>query len=163
MKYSCLVGSKLLDLNNPSDTDILVIADRGLNSTFRTYNGRLLNFAHHPRYSQDLFVGQYIYQYSQGFHPDEEYPFKWFNIFDHKERWLASLKNSLDKQMLSLNLDEALPKHFYHYLYQYYMIVENTHRISAEALAEVQKIHDLQVKGDYVYHLKELIDSLSEN
>ena len=40
------------------------------------------------------------------------------------------------------------------------MIKENTHWISEEAKAEVQKIHDLEVSSSYFYELRDLINSL---
>jgi hypothetical protein len=53
-----------------------------------------------------------------------------------------------------------LPKQFYQLLYQYYMIKENTHWISEEAKAEVQKIHDLEMPSSYFEELRALINSL---
>mgnify|MGYP006988383097 CR=1 FL=1 len=53
-----------------------------------------------------------------------------------------------------------LPKQFYHILYQYYMIIENTHWISDSAKVDVQKIHDLEMPSSYFYELRDLINSL---
>ena len=74
-------------------------------------------------------------------------------------RWLKAYINSEQANNLVLDV-EVLPKVFYHLLYQYYMIKENTHWISDEAKKEVQKIHDLEVPAEYFEHLKELINSL---
>jgi hypothetical protein len=103
-----------------------------------------------------------MYQISVGFHDDENYPFKEFNILEHKEVWIKWLKaymNAEDTETWATTKD-VLPKQFYHILYQYYMITENVHFISDEAKVDVQKIHDLEMPSSYFYELRDKINSL---
>ena len=53
-----------------------------------------------------------------------------------------------------------LPKQFYHLVYQYYMLQENTHYISAQGFSIVQKIHDFEMPASYFYELRDLINAL---
>ena len=100
---------------------------------------------------------------SEGFHCNESnFPIK-FNILQHKDRWIACLKSYMNlerTEKLVLQEKRGLSKKFYHILYQYYMIKENTHFISEEAKNHVQKIHDLNMPSSYFYELKELINQL---
>jgi hypothetical protein len=114
-------------------------------------------------YSSIRRARSFIYQISVGFHDDENYPFKDFNILEHKEVWIKWLKaymNDKDTEEWALKND-ILPKQFYHILYQYNMIKENVHFISDEAKVDVQKIHDLEMPKEYFYELRDKIDSLS--
>jgi hypothetical protein len=110
----------------------------------------------------DPFNALYLYQLSAPFIDDADYPFGDFIILEHKEvwvKWLKAYMNSEKTEKWALERD-VLPKQFYHILYQYYMLVENTHWISDEAKKIVQKIHDYEMPTSYFYELKELINSL---
>lgn len=110
----------------------------------------------------DLYYASFIYQISVGFHDEADYPFKDFNILEHKEVWIKWLKaymNDKDTEEWALKND-ILPKQFYHILYQYNMITENVHFISEEAKVDVQKIHDLEMPSSYFYELKAKINEL---
>lgn len=110
----------------------------------------------------DPYFALFIYQMSVGFHDDESYPFKDFNIMEHKEVWIKWLKaymNDAKTEEWAFSKD-ILPKQFYHILYQYNMIIENVHFISDEAKVDVQKIHDLEMPKEYFYTLRDLINSL---
>ena len=112
--------------------------------------------------ADDGFKALYLYQLSAPFIEDANYPFNHFNILDHKNVWIDQLKGyiNLEKTEQFAVKSEVLPKHFYHLLYQYYMLTEDVHFISAEAKAEVQKIHDLEVPSSYFYELRERINNL---
>lgn len=148
-----LVGSSLLLLDNCRDVDWLTTVDHVKDILGRFKIGAVSR--------TDFYASWALFQFSAPFHPEDNYIFKDFNIFEYKEIWIRQLKgyiNSIDLEKIALK--QVLPKWYYQYVYQYYMIIENVHFISAEAKAEVQKIHDLEVPGSYIYRIKELIDSL---
>lgn len=166
-----LFGSKMLGLNNCRDEDWLTFVDDYSNTdrkagerSLKFYKKIVERFTQGKNNGEDFFKSCYLYQTSAGFFSDENYPFKHFNILEHKAVWIAQLKaymNSENTEARALQGErETLRKDFYHILYQYYMIKENTHRISAEALSEVQKIHDLEMPKSYFYELRNLINSL---
>lgn len=112
--------------------------------------------------NKNPYYALFMYQISVGFHDDADYPFKEFNILEHKEVWIKWLKaymNAEDTETWATTKD-VLPKQFYHILYQYYMITENVHFISEEAKVDVQKIHDFEMPKEYFYTLKDIINSL---
>ena len=110
----------------------------------------------------DSYKALIFYQLSGGFQEDANYIFKDFNILEHKEVWIAHLKNYMnlpETEQFAFSFDK-LHKKFYHILYQYYMITEDTHFISEAAKAEVQKIHDFEEPKEKFFGLKDLINSL---
>jgi hypothetical protein len=168
-EYKYLTGSKMLKLENNRDEDWItfVAADskiaqkKGCHS-IAFYQTILKHFIGGINIAADPYKALYLYQLSNGFIVDEEYPFKDFNILEHKEVWVKWLKAYINAKSSEdwATKTEVLPKQFYHLLYQYYMIKENTHWISDEAKAEVQKIHDLEMPSSYFEELKALINSL---
>ena len=108
----------------------------------------------------DPYYALFIYQMSVGFHDDADYPFRDFNILEHKEVWIKWLKAYMNAEKTEEQAlqNDILPKQFYHILYQYNMILENTHFISDKV--DVQKIHDLEMPSSYFYELKDMINSL---
>lgn len=177
-EYKYLFGSKRLKLNNARDEDWLTYVDispkelRAIKSPDEIrafvsipFTKTLINhFNQECKAHPDPFKALYLYQVSAGFFTeDTEYVFKEFNILEHKAAWIAWLKaymNSDRAKNQAEKYEGKLSKIFYHILYQYYMIKENTHWISEEAKAEVQKIHDLEVPSSYFYELRDLINSL---
>lgn len=168
MEYKCLFGSKCLGLCNCSDEDWAIITDKpikyidgiaALNYPF--YSKIVQNFITSRNAEGDAYKALFLYQLSKGFHSDINYPFD-FNILEHKENWAKCLKSYVNLPRLEqeANSKAILTKKFYHLLYQYYMITEDTHFISDEARAKVQKIHDLEMPASYFYELKEMINSL---
>ena len=167
LKY--LVGSKMLGLDNCRDEDWITLIDE--RTPFDNQNGHvriaflqtLINhFIEGKGQHNDPYKSKYIYQISAGFHDDRDYPFKDFNILDHKQVWIKKLKgymNHPETEKFAL-ASGSLNKTFYHILYQYYMIVENTHFISEEAKTDVQKIHDFEMSSRYFYELRDLINGL---
>ncbi len=110
----------------------------------------------------DRYKSLRLFQFSAPFTEDENYPFKYFNILEHKDVWIEQLKgymNHADTEAAAIK-GEVLPKIFYHILYQYNMIAENTHWISDGARVNVQKIHDLEMPSSYFYELRDLINGL---
>lgn len=169
MEHKYLFGSKMLKLNNCRDEDWLVFVNehspearqRG-HRRIPFYNTIIKHFVEGKGHSNNFYQSCYLFQLSNGFFDDENYPFKDFNILEHKKVWIEQLKgymNHADTEQLALN-GEVLHKTFYHILYQYNMIVENTHFISEEAKVDVQKIHDYAMPSSYFYKLRELINSL---
>lgn len=169
MELKYLFGSKLLKLNNCRDEDWLIFVDshseargqRGVRS-IPFYNTLIEHFVNGNNDVDDFFKSCYLYQTSCGFFNDENYPFNHFNILEHKEVWINQLKGfmNLDTTKENALKSDILRKSFYHILYQYYMIKENTHWISDEAKANVQKIHDIEMPSSYFYELRDLINSL---
>jgi hypothetical protein len=148
-----LVGSSLLQLDNCRDINKIEVMGHHYNIIKQFKLGAIS--------TRDFYAAWGLFQLSNGFHDELDYPFADFDIFNYKEIWIKCLVTYFK----SLNITKiaqqyVLPKYYYQYLYQYYMIKENQHYISAEAKAEVQKIHDLEVPGSYIYRIKELIDSL---
>lgn len=169
MEHKYVFGSKMLLINNPRDIDELVFVDKpswmvrekGCRS-IPFYKGLIDRFCRGKNMPSDAFKSLYIYQLSAPFIEDENYPFKDFNILEHKDVWVKQLKGYMNHpatEEMAMKGD-ILPKNFYHILYQYNMIVENAHWISDEARANVQKIHDLEMPSSYFYELRELINSL---
>ena len=172
MSHKYLFGSKMLKLNNPRDEDWLEFVDvpRGTKIDNRLHNRhrlgferrRIESFIEGKNMPTDSYKALIFYQLSGGFQEDDNYPFKDFNILEHKKVWAAHLKNYINQpstEQFAL-MYENLHKKFYHLLYQYYMITENSHWISDEARVNVQKIHDLEMPSSYFYELRELINSL---
>ena len=169
MEYKCLLGSKLLQLENCRDEDYVIFVNkkaREINDTYQRsipfYKTIINYFIMHKTQDSDKHVSLMLYQLSSSFFEDEEYPFNFFNILNHKTVWIKQLKNfmNLEETEKWAMKDEMLHKWFYHILYQYYMIVEDVHFISDLAKADVQKIHDLEMPSSYFYELRNLINSL---
>lgn len=164
-----LFGSKLLKLENAHDEDCVVFIDkkgkeikekgcRSIPTTRLVIN----HFIEGKKIDQNFHHATMMYQNSSLFMNDPEYPFNEFNIFEHVEiwkKWLKAYISCSDTEICATRTN-ILPKHFYHLLYQYYMITENTHWISDEAKVNVQKIHDLEMPSTYFYELRDLINSL---
>lgn len=168
VRYKYLFGSKMLKMNNCRDEDWLTFVDASP-SELTEKGQRSIPFVN---YVIDCFVSNknvigdaskalYLYQISSEFHNDAAYPFS-FNIMDYKDIWAECLKSymNLERVEESAKKSEVLPKKFYHILYQYNMIIEDTHWISDEARVNVQKIHDLEMPASYFYELRGLINSL---
>ena len=129
----------MLNLANNRDEDWITFMDvdtktaRAMDCKSISFNQTLIQFFITGRnVYPDSYKARYVYQYSNEFHPDENYPFKDFNILNHKKvwkEWLKSYMNSEQIEAWAIKSD-TLPKQFYHLLYQYYMIIENTHWIS---------------------------------
>lgn len=169
MKYKYVLGSKLLKLANSRDTDEITFVDKP-SWEVRESGKRSIpflkkiidSFINGKNTIKDPFKSLHLYQQSALFFEDANYPFKDFNILEHKRVWIDQLKGyinyaSTEERALK---NETLPKNFYHILYQYYMITENVHFISESAKAEVQKIHDLEMPSSYFYELRDLINTL---
>lgn len=172
MDYKYLFGSKMLKLNNPRDEDWITFVDvpkgtpvdnqAGHQHRLEFEQRRVKTFIEGKNMPTDSYKALIFYQLSCGFQDDSNYPFNDFNILEHKEVWAEHLKNYINldtTEQFAFTFDN-LHKKFYHLLYQYYMITENVHFISAEAKAEVQKIHDLEVPSSYFYELRKLINAL---
>lgn len=164
-----LFGSKMLKLNNPRDEDILEFVDVPRGTTLNQNQRRvefsqaiIKTFKEGKNEKTDAYKALFLYQLSNGFHPESNYPMKDFNILDYKDIWAKHLKNymNLETTILSGTKRDHLSKRFYHILYQYFMIKENTHWISEEGKALVQQIHDYDMPVSYFYELKEMINSL---
>lgn len=153
-----LVGSHLLKLDNCRDEDWVDLSG----DDYKIRNKIITNFCVGKNTPGDAFKGRILYQLSNGFYIENaDYPFKNFNIFDYKEIWINCIKTCFNNYDVDKVISqEILPKHFYHFLYQYYMIKENTHYISDGAKTEVQKIHDLKESSSYFHKLRELINGL---
>lgn len=167
MEYKYLFGSKMLKLENNRDEDWLVFTDQKIDienkSGSISFQKRILDhFIAGKNIKADPYKAGYLYQLSRGFDRDENYIFYDFNILDHKTVWIKWLKAFINSKQTEASALKTtiLPKYFYHILYQYYMIKEDTHWISAEAKAEVQKIHDLEMPSSYFEELRALINSL---
>ena len=150
-----LVGSTMLRLSHPRDEDYIS------QHKIVFLQQIMEEYTQGRNHQKDSYKALFIYQLSCGFHCDIDYPFKSFNIFDHRDIWISHLQAYMRTLRIQhISAQKILPKEYYHLLYQYYMIVENAHYISAESLAEVQKIHDLEVPGFEIYRIQELINSL---
>lgn len=170
-EINTLLGSKMLKLNNCRDEDWVIFIEKHPKGEERNRKHRSIeffrNFINHfitgkDNTPTDVYKSCFIYQLSKGFHDDENYPFKDFNILEHKTVWIEQLKgymNCLNTEQLALS-SEVLYKTFYHILYQYNMMLENTHFISDEAKVDVQKIHDYEMPSSYFYELRDMINSL---
>ena len=164
----CLLGSKMLQIANPHDEDWVTFVDvngkdiKEIGHRSIPHTRLVLKFFTDGRnVKADCYKAVVLYQLSAGFH-DAEYPFSDFNILEHKEvwkQWLKSYINSDKNEAWAIKTD-TLPKQFYHLLYQYTMIVEDTHWISDEAKVSVQKIHDLEMPSSYFYELRNMINNL---
>lgn len=158
----------MLKLDNCSDEDWVVFVDDTRSRVgkiaarnYPFYSRLVDNFKKGRNADGDPYKALFLYQTSKGFHEDAAYPFN-FNILQYKDIWIKCLKTYINKPEVEQSALKSgvLPKKFYHLLYQFVMITEDTHFISDEAKAKVQKIHDCQVPSDYFYELKELINSL---
>ena len=168
-EHKYVLGSKMLQINNPRDIDEITFVDKP--SWQVRENGKrsipfvkmiIDGFTKGKNKPNDFFKAMYIYQQSAPFFEDYNYPFKDFNIFDYKEVWIEQLKGYMNYPATEETAikGDILPKNFYHILYQYHMIQENVHHISDEARINVQKIHDLEMPSSYFYELRELINKL---
>lgn len=167
MEYKILYGSKMLKLKNPRDEDLIVLQYKdptGKHLDVLLTNEIIQSFIQGKSYVNDHPRACRLYQNSCDFHEEEDYPFEYFNILFHKRPWISFLKANINspEQEQYIGTKQILPKRYYHILYQYYMIKENTHWISEEGRAIVQKIHDLEMPSSYFYELRDLINSLPE-
>ena len=164
-----LFGSKMLKLENARDEDWISFVDcKGKDikemgyRSISCYRAVVNHFITGRNIKSDTYKAIHLYQLSAGFNGDDEYPFNDFNILEHKEVWKQWLKAFVndEKNEVIATKEEHLPKSYYQILYQYNMIVEDTHWISDEAKVNVQKIHDLEMPSSYFYELRDLINSL---
>lgn len=169
MEIKYLFGSKMLRLNNCRDEDWVTFTDtpNGTPSppnfhriTFEKF--RIKTFVEGRNSPSDSGKAWVLYQLSREFQNDADYPFNDFSILEHKPVWIEHLKNymNLDSTEQNAIKRDILPKKFYHLLYQYNMIIEDTVWISDEARVNVQKIHDLEMPSSYFYELRDLINGL---
>lgn len=167
--YKYLFGSKMLKLDNSRDEDWLTFttecgkkANELGQKSIPFYKQLLTLFKDSKNIKADPFFALYLYQLSNGFIKEEDYPFSDFNIFEYKTAWIGCLKAYVNHKKTEewAKKQETLSKQFYHLLYQYNMIIENVHFISDEAKINVQKIHDLEMPSSYFYELRDLINSL---
>lgn len=170
MEIKVLFGSKMLKLDNNRDEDWVTFIEKHPRGEERKqgyksiefFKGFIKYFIEGNNRPDDFYKSCALYELSAGFHDEENYPFKDFNIFDYKQIWINQLKGYMNHpktEELALGRD-TLQKTFYHILYQYNMIVENTHFISEEAKVDVQKIHDFEMPSNYFYELRNKINSL---
>lgn len=169
IEYKKILGSRLLNLNNCRDEDAVILTDkRGKDikekgqRSISCKQTMIKHFTEGSNIKPDYYKAFSLYQLSAGFTDDTDYPFNYFNILEHKEvwkKWLKAYINSDKNEAWAIKTD-ILPKQFYHLLYQYNMIVEDTHWISDEAKVNVQKIHDLEMPSSYFYELRDLINLL---
>lgn len=169
MRTKIIIGSACLKLEKQRDLDFLTIDTSiqkpilGKVLTKKQVDWCIKSYLNNSTTGFNPFSVCVLYMLSNGFHEETNYPFKYFNILAHSEIQRLQLQqymNSYDTERLKQQA--ILPKQFYHILYQYYMIIENTHWISEEAKAQVQKIHDYEVPAEYFYELRDLINSLPE-
>lgn len=169
MNTKYLFGSKMLKMSNPRDEDLLTFVNsRGSEITeqghrsISLYKNVIAHFIKGTNIKSDPFTALYLYQQSAPFHDNADYPFNDFNIMEHKEVWIKYLKAYMNDEAVEQKAiaKEILPKTFYHILYQYNMILEDTVWISDEARVNVQKIHDREMPSSYFYVLRDLINSL---
>ena len=164
-----LFGSKILGLDNCHDEDWYAFFDTKSSNlenkndlSIPLYNAIIGNFIKGKNMPADHLKATFLYQYSTGFHSEEDYLFNYFNILEHKSVWIDCLKSYINSEKAEQYAfsGNVLPKRFYHFLYQYYMIIENTHLISDKTKVNVQKIHDLEMPSSYFYELRDLINNL---
>lgn len=168
-EYKYLFGSKMLGLGNNRDEDWLIFVDENAKianeygyKSIPFYQALINFFTRGKNIKADPFNALFLYQLSAEFIGDVDYPFSSFNILEHTTVWKEWLKvyvNAKKTETWATKID-ILPKQFYHLLYQYHMIIENTHWISDEAKTIVQKIHDLEMPSSYFYELRDLINNL---
>lgn len=170
MNTKYIFGSQLLKLDYPRDGDWVTFVNRSPSAlekkravrSIPMHNKLISDFINGKNQPDDIYKTFDFYQLSVGFRNDENYPFKDFNILEHKKVWIDQLKAHINtpeaEQRATKNA--YLTKHFYHILYQYHMIKENTHWISDSAKKEVQRLHDLEAPASYFYELRDLINSL---
>ena len=170
MKYTYLLGSKMLKLNNTRDEDWLTFIDAPAKvareqhcHSIPFYKAVIGAFIRATYVHEDIYNALHLYQLSASFFSDEvDYPFNDFNILEHKDSWIKWLKAYIndEKTERRANRTDILPKQFYNILYQYNMIIENVYFISDEAKVDVQKIHDLEMPASYFYELRDKINLL---
>ena len=169
MKNKYLFGSKMLKMSNPRDEDYIeFVTGPGKNIQDRTQRSipfykKMINlFILGQTDENDMYNACFLYQNSAPFFNDENYPFNFFNILEHKRVWIEQLKAYMNSERAEKGATKTdiLPKQLYHILYQYHMIKENTHWISDEARVDVQKIHDREMPSSYFYELRDKINSL---
>lgn len=155
-----LIGSKLLLLDNCRDEDWITLSEGS--KKLRIHEKMIENFMKGKNYPGDSYKGRVLYQLSNGFYADSaEAPFPHFNILEHKENWIQCIKSRFAFYDIDTIAQlEILPKYFYHFIYQYYMIKENTHYISEEGKSIVQKVHDLEKPGYFIYIINDMIKEL---
>lgn len=169
MKHKYLYGSKMLKLNNNRDEDWLTFTEENAKTaremgcmSIPFYKTLINHFIGGNYIDVDPFKALFLFQLSAPFINENNYPFNDFNILEHKDvwvRWLKAYVNAEDTEEWATTKD-VLPKQFYHALYQYHMIIEDTHFISDEAKVDVQKIHDYEMPSSYFYELRDKINSL---
>ena len=169
MECKYLLGSKMLRLDNCRDEDLVSFVDKrgaeiksSCERSIPFYKKRLERFMMGKNKPEETYKAVHLYQLSAPFIEDENYPFNFFNILEHKKVWIEQLKGyiNLPKTEEWGTRYETLPKQFYHLLYQYYMITEGVHFISEAAMVDVQKIHDLEMPSSYFYTIRDLINGL---
>lgn len=171
MTNKYLLGSKMLKLNDARDEDWIEFVDLKQSEitnicaqrSIPAFRRMLARFGEgkYSTYSSTPHIIRTLYQLSREFH-DSNFPFNDFSIFENKQEWIACLKRYMsasENEEYALKND-ILPKDFYHILYQYNMIIEDTVWISGKAKVNVQKIHDLEMPSSYFYELRDLINSL---
>lgn len=169
VNYTILIGSKCLKIPNARDVDTLTVnlistrSNPGEYIAKKHLDENISMFCKCTADTYNPFSACVLYMLSNGFHESElNYPFRYFNLLNHPDAILHSIQTYLNNyNVVELEKNSYLPKQFYHIVYQYYMILENTHWISDEGREIVQKIHDFQMPASYFYELKDLVNNLS--
>lgn len=169
MQHKYLYGSKMLKLNNNRDEDWLTFTEENAKTaremgckSIPFYKSIVRHFVSGNYIDADAFKALFLFQLSAPFINEDNYPFNDFNILEHKDvwvKWLKAYMNAEDTEEWATT-KAVLPKQFYHIIYQYHMIIEDTHFISDEAKVDVQKIHDFEMSSSYFYDLRDKINSL---
>ena len=169
-----LVGSSLLNLSNPKDTDYVVIVDTEEElETLKNSGNKEFGDNHYLTKSmlvQNLnfeyseYRSLINYQYDATINPAFGSYYE-YHILDYKDTLKTLLKkiakvksNNLNKRVMTEN--GCCTKLVYHIAYNTFILINNSPIITNDQKAIIQSIHDKNMPIDYIDDLILLIDNL---
>lgn len=171
-----LVGSQALNLNRAKDADYVILVDGNGRDycvhTFEDGEDRFYltkaNLDSYMNFERE-FCGRTILRYAINYQYDKriisaDFPHK-YDILSRRENYVEMLKWIVDNK--ALNFDKSLKINdwkcsavIYHVAYLTFILENNEVSLSAEQIAQVQKIHDKQMPVSFLDELAEKIKNL---
>lgn len=172
LKY--LIGSKLLNLKNPKDTDYLILSNH---SEKLIQNGeeyfirdrkifdKILFFQEDPTLTKlsnyTLMLSNYQMDYRI---IKQNFPIH-YNILEHKKELIHFLDFIIIKKKFNFSYDfkqDVVHKRLYHFAYNLFILQNNNVELTKEQFNIVQKIHDGEMPISYLDEMKSLLEEIKK-
>lgn len=170
MEY--IIGSKLLNLDNTKDNDVLVISSKYEYNRFKV-NGNDCLFRSEQNIKDHLSFNVFMPEayskliYNYQLDADiigQDFPIE-YHLLDYKDKVIELLNYIVDNKLLNFNplisvRRNNCSKLVYHIAYNTFIIQNNSTMITEEQKAIIQKLHNGEMPRAYLSELKAIIKRL---